>query len=167
MEPHRKHRRIEQNYPSSASTLMNSYSKVFLAFFVLQVQTPFRILSSCTTSFVEPHCCSTVQHWCLDENVEAMSSSFLLLFLVWWTFLSLVLVGHSTGKKHETMKRRQIHHVLRHRAVSMQVRGRKSAPFDRHLHDQKQPWTRHESRQSSQFLFNYEALSCRKVIKTF
>ena len=31
------------------------------------------------------------------------------------------------------MKRRQIHHILRHRPVSMQVRGWKSAPVDWHL----------------------------------
>ena len=96
-------------------------------------------------SLVEPHRCSTLQHCCLDEDLEAKhlgslgcssqeqlfsrssSSSF------WW----------ASGKNHEINKQRQIHYILRHRTIFTQVRGRKSAPVERHLHDRKQPRTRH------------------------
>ena len=97
MEPQRKSTDETNKTAPSASTLLNSYSKIFLAFFS-QVQTLFRILSSHTRSFVEPHRCCTVKHWCLDEDIAAMPSRCLGLLFALWTFLSLVLVGQSTGE---------------------------------------------------------------------
>ena len=129
----------------------------------LQVQTPCCIQSSCTTSFIEPYRSSTARALLPWRRHRGQASRFLGLLFVWWTFLSLVLVGHLTGIKHETMKRRQIHHLFRHRTISMQVRGQKSAPVDRHLHDRKKSPTRHETCPYPN-LFNYEALSCRKVV---
>ena len=111
MEPHRE--RTDGSNTSPASTLLSSYSQVFLGFF-LQVQIPCYILSSCATSrFVEPYRRSVVpvHHCCLEEEPSRPSISFLWAVLCVVDFLSLILVGHSTGKTDETMKRRQVHHT--------------------------------------------------------
>ena len=99
--------------------------------------------------------------------MEAMPLRSLGLFFAWSTFLSIVLVGHSTGINTKQWNEDKFIIYVGIERVSMQVCGWKSAPVDRHLHNQKQPWTRHESCPTPQFLFNYEALSCRKVVKNF
>ena len=109
MEPHRKSINGSNKTAPSASTSAEQLQQGFLAFFP-QVHTLFRILSICTTSFVEQHCFCSVKHLSLDEDIEAMPCRCLGLFFAWRSFLSLVLVGQSTGEKHEKMKRRQIYH---------------------------------------------------------
>ena len=52
-----------------------------------------------------------LQHCCLEEDPSRPRVSFPWAVLCVMEFLSLVLVGHSTGKRHETMKRRQVHHT--------------------------------------------------------
>ena len=87
-----------------------SYSQVFLGFFL---QIPCYILSSCATSFADPYRRSVVpvQNWCLEENPSRPSISFPWAVLCVVDFLSLILVGHSTGETDETMKRREVHHT--------------------------------------------------------
>ena len=53
-----------------------------------------------------------VLHCCVEEDPSRPSISFLWDVLCVVDFLSLILVGHSTGKTHETMKRTQVHHTL-------------------------------------------------------
>ena len=66
------------------------------------------------------------------------------------------------------MKRRRIHHTLRHRTISKQISGQKSAPVERHLNDRKQPWTQHESCLITDFysILRHYAVKL-KVVKTF
>ena len=113
MEPHRES--TDGSNTSPASTSLSSYSQVFLVFF-LQVQGPCYILSSCATSQV----CRAislsvvpVQHCCLEEDPSRPTISFPWAVLCVVDSLSLILVGHSKGKTHETntMKRRQVHHT--------------------------------------------------------
>ena len=150
----RKHRRIEENcLTRPAFTLLKSYSKVFLAFF-LQVQNPCCNLSSC---LVEPYRCRAAQHCCLDEHIKA--SRFLGLFFTWRTSLSLVLVGHSTGKNQKTMKRRQIHRILRHRTISMQSVWTKISTSRMTRAQSETATNSTRTLPNSQYLFNYEAQS--------
>ena len=116
MEPHWKS--TDRSNTSPASTLLSSYSQVFLVFF-LQVQIPCYILSSCAASQVRRAVLLSVvpvQHCCLEEDPSWPTGiSFpwavpLKNFVV--DSLSLIFVGHSKGKTHETMKRRQAHHTL-------------------------------------------------------
>ena len=79
----------------------------------LEVQTSCCSPRSCATSSVELYCCSTPQICCFDKDIEPthlVSEGCSLR--AWRTVLSLVLVGHLTGKNHEKMKRRQNHHTL-------------------------------------------------------
>ena len=99
--------------PDHASTLLCSYSQVFLVFF-LQVKIPCVILSSCATFQVRRAVSLSVvpvQHCCLEEDPSRPTISFpwAVLFVV--DSLSLILVGHSKGKTHETIKRKQVHHT--------------------------------------------------------
>ena len=110
----RKHRRIEQQ---PMSTLLRSYSQVFLVFF-LQVQILFYILSSWATSQVRRAVSLSVcivpvncKHCCLEEDPSRPTISFPWAVLCVVDSLSLILVGQSKGKTHETMKRRQVHHT--------------------------------------------------------
>ena len=167
MEPQRKSTDGSNKTAPSASTLLNSYSKIFLAF--------------CSSGSDSVSYCKFLYHVKFRRAALLLYSQALMPWQRYrghaislpWAVLCVVnfLIACSSGpidrRKHETMKRRRIHHILRHRTTSMQVRGRKSAPVDRHLHDQKQPRTRHESCPTPQFLFNDEALSCRKVVKMF
>ena len=110
MEPHRES--TDGSNTSPASTLLSSYSKVFLVFF-LQVQIPCYILSSCATSQVRRAVLLSVvpvQHCCLEEDPSRPTISFpwAVHFVV--DSLLLIFVGHSKGKTHETVKRRQAHH---------------------------------------------------------
>ena len=111
MEPHWES--TDGSNTSPASTLLSSYSQVFLVFF-LQVQIPCCILSSCATSQVRRVVSLSVvpvQHCCLEEDPSRPTISFpwAVLFVV--DSLSLLFVGHSKGKTHESMKRRQAHHT--------------------------------------------------------
>ena len=111
MEPHRESTGGSNTSP--ASTLLSSYSQVFLVFF-LQVQIPCYILSSCATSLVRRAVSLSVvpvQHCCLEEDPPRPSISFPWAVLCVVDFLSLIQVGHSTGKTHETMKQRQVRHT--------------------------------------------------------
>ena len=99
------------------STLLRSYSQVFLVFF-LQVQILFYILSSCATSQVRRAVSLSVcivpvncKHCCLEEDPSRPTISFPWAVLCVVDYLSLILVGHSKGTTHETMKRRQVHHT--------------------------------------------------------
>ena len=111
MEPHRES--TDGSNTSQSSTLLSSYSQVFLVFF-LQVQIPCFILSSYATSQVcEAVLLSVVpvQHCCLEEDPPMPTISFPSAVLCVVDSLSLILVGHSKGKTHKTMKRRQVHHT--------------------------------------------------------
>ena len=52
-----------------------------------------------------------LQHCCLEEDPSRPSVSFPWAVICVMDFLSLVLVGHSTGETHETMKQREVHHA--------------------------------------------------------
>ena len=111
MEPHRES--TDGSNTSPAYTLLSSYSQVFLVFF-LQVQISCYILSSCATSQVRRAVSLSVvpgQHCCLEEDPSRPTISFPWAVLCVVDFLSLILVGHSKGKTHKTMKRRQVHHT--------------------------------------------------------
>ena len=111
MEPHQESTDGSNTRP--ASTLLSSYSQVFLVFF-LQVQIPCYILISCATSQVRRAVSLSVvpvQHCCLEEDLSRPTISFPWAVLCVVDSLSLILVGHSKGKTHETMKRRQVHHT--------------------------------------------------------
>ena len=111
MEPHRESTDGSNTCP--ASTLLSSYSQVFIVFF-LQVQIPCYILISCATSQVRRAVSLSVvpvQHCCLEEDPPRPTISFPWPVLCVGDSLSLILVGHSKGKTHETMKRRQVHHT--------------------------------------------------------
>ena len=113
MEPHRES--TDGSNTSPASTLLSSHSQVFLVFF-LQVQIPCYLPSFCATSQVRRAVSISlrvvpVQHCCLEEDPSRPSISFPWAVLCVVDFLSLILVVHSTGKTHETMKRRQVHHT--------------------------------------------------------
>ena len=111
MEPHRES--TDGSNTSPASTLLSSYSQVFLVFF-LQVQIPvlyskFLFYVSGSPSHIAQ--CSTgpaLLPW--RRPVEANHLVSLGCSLC-GDSLSLILVGHSKGKTHETMKRRQVHHT--------------------------------------------------------
>ena len=154
---------------SPASTLLSSYSQVFLGFF-LQVQIPCYFLSSCAMSFVEPYRRSVVpvQHCCLEEDPSRPSISFPWAVLCVVDFLSLILVGHSTGKTDETMKRRQVHHTSTsndfHAAWFVDESPRPSIDV---VHDRKQLAPYSTQILPNPHLFNYESVSCRKVARTF
>ena len=98
----------------AASTLLSSYSQVFLAFF-LQVQIPCDILTKfqCNVSGSSRRIASVVpvQHCCLEEDPSRPTILFPWAALFVVDSLSLILVGHSKGKTHETMKRKQVHHT--------------------------------------------------------
>ena len=111
MEPHRAS--TDGSNTSPASTLLSSYSQVFLVFF-LQVNFPCYILSSCATSRVRRAVSLSVlpvQHCCREEDPSRPTIPFPWAVLCMVDSLSLILVGHSKGKTHETMKRRQVHHT--------------------------------------------------------
>ena len=111
MEPHRES--TDGSNTSPASTLLSSYSQVFLVFF-LQVQIPCYILSSCSSSQVRRAISLSVvpvQHCCLEEDLWRPTISFPWAVFCVVDSLSLILVGHSKGKTHETMKRRQVYHT--------------------------------------------------------
>ena len=111
MEPHRES--TDESNTSPASTLLSSYSQVFLVFF-LPVQIPCYILSSCATSQVRRAVSLSVvpvQHCCFEDDPSRPTISFPWAFLCVVDSLSLILVDHSKGKTHETMKRRQVHHT--------------------------------------------------------
>ena len=111
MEPHRES--TDGSNTSTASTLLSSYSQVFLVFF-LQVQIPCYILSSCATSQVRRAVSLSavpVQLCCLEEDPSRPTISFSWAVLCVVDSLSLILVGQSNGKTHETTKRRQVHHT--------------------------------------------------------
>ena len=170
MEPHRKS--TDRSNTSPASTLLSSNSQVFFVFF-LQVHIPCYILSSCATSQVRRAVSLSVvpvQHCCLEEDPSRPTISFpwAVLFVV--ESLSLLFVGHSKGKTHETMKRRQAHHtstsndfraalfVDEYPRPSIDVCTIGNSPT--HVHST-------QIFRNPHYLFNYESVSCRKVAKTF
>ena len=133
MEPHRES--TDGSNTSPASTLLRSYSQVFLVFF-LQVQIPCYILSSCATSQVRRAASLSVvpvQHWCLEEDRSTPTILFpwAVLFVV--DSLSFILVGHSKGKTHYSkLWNGDKFIILRRRMISMQpcswtnIRARRS-----------------------------------------
>ena len=87
-------------------------ARFFLSSF--QVQIPCFILRSCDMSQVRWAVSLSVvpvQRCCLEEDPSRPSLSFPWAVLCVVDFLSLILVGHSTEKTHETMKRRQVLHT--------------------------------------------------------
>ena len=131
MEPHRES--IDGSITSPESTLLSSYSQVFLVFF-LQVQILCYMLSSCATSQVYRAVSVSVlpvKHCSLEEDPSRPTGtiSFPWAVLCVVDYLSLILVGHSKGKTHETMKRRQVHHTSTSNdfhAASCDIRARRS-----------------------------------------
>ena len=165
LEPHREST-DGSNKTAQAHLLLccTGTGRFFQPFF--KVQTQCFIESSCTTSFVEPYRCTTVQHCRFDEQIEAKHLVSLGCSLCGGLFITR-FSGPLGREKHETMKRRQTHPLLRRRTISMQVRGRKSAPIDRHLHSRKQPRNSTQMLPNPQFLLNFKALSCQKGGKNF
>ena len=167
MEPHRES--TDGSNTSPASTLLSSYSQVFLVFF-LQVQISCYVLSSCATSQARRAVSLSVvpvQHCCLEEEPSRPTISFPWAVLCVVDSLSLILVGHSKGKTHETMKRRQVHHTSTsndfHAALFVDE-------YPRPLGTSTRSETAPHSTQilpNPQYLFNYESVSCRKVANTF
>ena len=164
MEPHRES--TDGSNTSPASTLLRSYSQVFLVLF-LQVQIPCYILRSCATSQVRRAVLLSVvpvQHCCLEEDPSRPTISFpwAVLFVV--DSLSLILVGHSKGKMHETMKRRQFHPTSTsndfHAALFVDEYPRPSIDAETAPHSTQILPNLH-------YLFNNESASCRKVANTF
>ena len=167
MEPHRES--TDGSNTSPASTLLSSYSQVFLVFF-FQVQIPCYILSSCATSQVRRAVSLSVvqvQHCCLEEDPSRPTISFpwAVLFVV--DSLSLILVGHSKGKTHETMKRRQVHHISTsndfHAALFVDEYPRPSIDVCTIENSPTLP----QIFPNPHYLFNCESVSCRKVANTF
>ena len=169
MEPHRES--TDGSNTSPSSTLLSSYSQVFLVFF-LQVQIPCCILSSCATSQVRRAVSLSVvpvQHCCLEEDPSRPTIPFPWAVLCLADSLSLILslVGHSKGKTHESMKRRQVHHTSAsndfHAALFVDEYPRPSinvCPIEAAPHSTQILPNPH-------YLFNYESVSCRKVANTF
>ena len=92
--------------PSPASTLLNSNSQVFLAFFSSgsdSVLIPSPVPRLCHVFRRAVSLSVVLQHCCLEEDPSRQSVSFPWAVLRVMDFLSLVLVGHSTGKTHETI----------------------------------------------------------------
>ena len=167
MEPHRES--TDGSNTSPASTLLRSYSQVFLVFF-LQVQIPCYILSSCAASQVRRAVSLSVvpvQRCCLEEDPSRPTISFpwAVLFVV--DPLSLIPVGHSKGKTHETMERRQVHHTSTsnnfHAALFVDEYPRPSIDVSTIGNSP----TLHTNLAKPYYLFNYESVSCRKVANTF
>ena len=167
MEPHRES--TDGSNTSQSSTLLSSYSQVFLVFF-LQVQIPCFILSSYATSQVcEAVLLSVVpvQHCCLEEDPPMPTISFPSAVLCVVDSLSLILVGHSKGKTHKTMNEDKFI-ILRRRMISMQpcswtnicARRSTSARSETAPHSTQILPNPH-------YLFNYESVSRRKVANTF
>ena len=114
------HRRIEQNFPISFH-FAEQLQKVFLAFFSSgSYNVPYSFLYHVFRRVALLLYCQALMPWVLTKISRPCHVVALGCFLRGDFFLSLVLVGQSTGEKHETMKRRQIHHALRHRTASMQ-----------------------------------------------
>ena len=162
----RKHRRIEQNcLTNQAFTLLNSYSQIFSLFPSGSDSVPYsKFLCHVFRQAISLKDSPVLAPFKWQRH---RGHAFRGLLFAWRTLLSLILVDHSTGKNHETMKRRQIHRILRHRSIFRLVHGEESAPVERHLHKRKQPRTRNKILPNPQFLFNFEAQSCRKAVKTF
>ena len=167
MEPHWES--TDGSNTSPASTLPSSYSQVFLVFF-LQVQIPCYILSFCATSQVRRAVSLSVVpvlHCCFEEDPSRPSISFPWAVLCVMDFLSPILVGHSTRKTHETMKRRQIYHTSTsndfHAALFVDEYPRRWSTSAR---SETAPYST-QILPNPHYLFNYESVSCRKVAKTF
>ena len=108
-----------------------------------------------------------VQLCCLEEDPPRPTISFPWAVLCVADSLSLIPVGHSKGKRHETMKRRQVHHTSTsndfHAALfvdeyprpSIDVCTIETAPHSTQILP------------NPHYLFNYESVSCRKVANTF
>ena len=141
MEPHRES--TDGSNTSPASTLLSSYSQVFLVSF-LQVQIPCYILSSCATSQVRRVVLLRVvqvQHCCLEEDPSRPTISFP------WAVLCVVdslSIAHSSwslerenARNYET-KTSSSYFDVEWFPCSL-VRGRRSVPIDWRLHDRKQP----------------------------
>ena len=145
MEPHRES--TDGSNTSPASTLLSSYSQVFLVSFP-QFQIPCDILSACATSQVRVAVSLSVvpvQHCCLEGDPSRPTISFPWAVLCAVDSLSLTLVGHSKGKTHETMKRRQVHHTSTSNDFHAALFVDEYPLVDRRLHDRKQPHTPHKS----------------------
>ena len=131
MEPHRES--TDGSNTSPASTLLSSYSQVFLVFF-LQVQIPCYILSSCAMSQVRRAVSLSVvpvQHCCFEKTRRGQPSRFLGLFFVWWTpYRSFQLVTRKGKRTKQWNEDKFI--ILRRRMISMQpcswtnIRARRS-----------------------------------------
>ena len=141
MEPHWKTHGSNKTASPAKLSLCWTDRNVFLAFF-FRVQTSCCNLCSCTF-LVEPYCCSTLLHCCLDEEIEAKhlvslgcsSRGGLFHRSFWW--------ATRQGKEQNNDTKTNSSFSLT-RTISMQVREQKSV--EGHLHDGKQPRTRrHES----------------------
>ena len=161
-----KHRRIEhqpsfhfaeQRQPGFPCLLSSGSDSVLYSKFLCHV---FRWAVSLSVHVVP------VQHCCLEGDPSKPSISFPWAFLCVVGFLSLIEVGHSTGKKHETMKRRQVHHTSTsndfHAALFVDEYPRPSIDVctigNSPISTQILP--------NPHYLFNCESVSCRKVAKT-
>ena len=102
----------------------------------------------------------------LKKTLSRPTISFPWAVLCVVDFVSLILVGHSTGKTHGTMKRRQVHIMLRRRMTSMQpcswtnIRACRSTS----ARSETAPYST-QILPNPHYLFKYESVSCRKVAK--
>ena len=145
MEPHRES--TDGSNTSPASTLLSSYSQVFLVFF-LQVQIPCYILSSCATSQVRrAESLITYQSSiaALTRPVEANHPVSLGCSLCGGLFIahSSWSLERENARNYETKTSSSYFDVEWFPCCL--VRGRISAPVDRRLHDRKQPHTPQKS----------------------
>ena len=169
MEPPRES--TDGSNTSPASTLLSSYSQVFLVFF-LQVQIPCYILSSCATSQVRRAVSLSVvpvQHCCLEEDPSSNH-----LVSLGCSFCGGLFVAHSSWS------------LERENARNYETKTSSSYFDGRMISMQPCSWTNIRARRSTSarsetaphstvtqifpnphYLFNYESVSCRKVTDTF
>ena len=134
----KKHRWIEQNCPRQASALLKSYRQFSgLIFFRFRLLIVFKVpVPHLSPSRIAVVYSPALLPW---ERYRGKIGLFSVRG-------GLVFIARSSGPlDREKMKRRKIHHILRHRTISMQVRRRNSVLVGRRLRDRKEPQTRHES----------------------
>ena len=107
----RKHRRVEHHQtPDQLPLCWTATARFFWPFFSSASDSVLYSKFLCHVFRRAAVSLSVVlQHCCLEEDPLRPSVSIPRAVLCVMDFLSLVLVGHSTGKTHETMKRRQLH----------------------------------------------------------
>ena len=104
----KKHRRVNK-LPKSSFHFAAQQQPGFLAFFSSASDSVLYSKFLCHVFRRAVSLSVVLQPCCLEEDPSRPSVSFPWAVLCVMDFLLLVLVGHSTGNTHETMKRRQVH----------------------------------------------------------